>query len=1102
MKKIYILLLASMVALGGFAQQKALKLSPKRAFTPTEAVKGDMPFKDTHKVKPVMPGMKMQRGPARVDVITDQPAGEVKVYQRAGGAFYSFWGYIFGAYQDGGALQIVYASDGKTVYIQDPVSQLAVGTWVKGELRMGAKGKIIAVPLDQYVYYYDSYGYGYKLAMIKMGTDEDGNLTYGKDETVTEATYTIDGDQISLDNSYGDFSTYECYGLGLVWSDDDSWTGYLDFSSVYTLFTDEAVTIPDGTELEDWSMTWVGDNGREGKMVKGAIVGDDVYVQGFSQYVPDGVMKGTISDGVVTFPSKQYIGMGSGSFMYMYGLVYENDGYYILDELTFDYDAANTTLTSREIMGVVAGSSIYEMYEEPIFNKYVDHAATPADPSVISFVDRGSAGGYNYGNFYIPLEDTEGNFINPDDVYYRIYVDYDELFVFGPGEYPNLTEDMTELAYNFTDSYDIATGGSQIYFYETGFWRIGIQSIFRGGGEEHASNIVYLDLRESNDPGDVKQIYSEFFGVEDFKYVGIVKAEGYDVAMKVDDASLEGKVVKGIRFRVPASEFNGTDFAGWLSNNLGIAERDGIGRADADITWKDVTVTDSVVEVIFDEPYTIGKDGFYAGYSFIIPELIDTYDSYPIVYTSATKDEGFWLHTSRTYRAWKDFSRNYGTTIELLLAGDNVYENAAVLAPKSTDYYVKVNEELNLDMTVYNHGTNDLGNITYTYDINGLSEPVEMTLDTPLSGDYYGRNTDVTVTLPAIDAAGEYKLYLNTTKANGEKNLDPCAEQVATVHVLDFVPTKRPLMEEYTGTWCGWCTRGLIAMREIAKKYGDAVVGVAYHNSDPMEIMSSSDYPSSVSGFPGAWVDRKYDVDPFYGLGSESFGITEVLDYQISQIAEAAISLDTKWADEAKTSIEATATASFIGNYSDDNYRFAFMLVEDDMYGEAGTNWDQSNYYASYADSYGSDPYLSEICNMASTIEGWHFDDVLISSTGNVEGSLPSAVKAGEYYTYTQTFEPDYLYNTSGEALVQNKDELYVVALVVNKTTGEVVNAIKAKVGESASVTELSNTDKQVESTRYYDLQGRQVTNPSGGIYIKSIRYTDGSQVTVKVLKK
>ena len=36
----------------------------------------------------------------------------------------------------------------------------------------------------------------------------------------------------------------------------------------------------------------------------------------------------------------------------------------------------------------------------------------------------------------------------------------------------------------------------------------------------------------------------------------------------------------------------------------------------------------------------------------------------------------------------------------------------------------------------------------------------------------------------------------------------------------------------------------------------------------------------------------------------------------------------------------------------------------------------------------------------------------------------------------------------------------------------------------------------------YFDLMGRRVSNPGSGVYVKVVRYTDGSQRSFKVLKK
>jgi hypothetical protein len=319
------------------------------------------------------------------------------------------------------------------------------------------------------------------------------------------------------------------------------------------------------------------------------------------------------------------------------------------------------------------------------------------------------------------------------------------------------------------------------------------------------------------------------------------------------------------------------------------------------------------------------------------------------------------------------------------------------------------------------------------------------------------------------------------------------------VHIMDFVPVHRALVEEYTGTWCGWCTRGLVAMKKLAETYGDDFIGVAYHNGDPMEIMTQ--YPSPVQGFPSAFVERNYDVDPYYGYEDNGFGMKDVVDYVMSQLAVADINVKADWVDEAKSELKATVESNFVMDAAGSDYGIELMLVEDDMYGPAGTEWDQHNYYSDMADQYGSDPDLGPLCNLPGTIEGYHFNDVLVATSGVVDESLPETIVANTPNEFEHSFYVDYIYNTSYEPIIQDKDKLHVVAIVVDRVTGKVLNAAKGHIG-NAAVNEISDKDKVVASTIYYDLTGRMVNDPSTGIYVKVVRYTDGTQRSFKVLKK
>ena len=69
--------------------------------------------------------------------------------------------------------------------------------------------------------------------------------------------------------------------------------------------------------------------------------------------------------------------------------------------------------------------------------------------------------------------------------------------------------------------------------------------------------------------------------------------------------------------------------------------------------------------------------------------------------------------------------------------------------------------------------------------------------------------------------------------------------------------------EEATGTWCGWCPRGAVALNWMDKDYEGYWQGIAVHNGDPM---TDPDYDNGIapyiSGYPSGLVDRGSDIDP------------------------------------------------------------------------------------------------------------------------------------------------------------------------------------------------------------------------------------------------
>jgi len=75
------------------------------------------------------------------------------------------------------------------------------------------------------------------------------------------------------------------------------------------------------------------------------------------------------------------------------------------------------------------------------------------------------------------------------------------------------------------------------------------------------------------------------------------------------------------------------------------------------------------------------------------------------------------------------------------------------------------------------------------------------------------------------------------------------------------VPSRTVLIEEFTGEWCGWCPTGMMELEEMIAKYGDTIIVVAVHISDPLESPSASAMIGAWGSMaPSALVNRVFDT--------------------------------------------------------------------------------------------------------------------------------------------------------------------------------------------------------------------------------------------------
>ena len=311
-------------------------------------------------------------------IITSPDAGEHKFYQRSGVAYYPDGNQVYADAQSG-MVEIVEAADG-VVYIKDIVSRYTQGTWVKGT----KNGNTISVPVAQPVAYNSQYA---TTLSLFWGSSDLSKLS---DATVE---FTIDGDIITLQGSTQDKF------IGIFWDDDNSFTGYGDYESVWTYdpayvpVSTELVTPPADLATETWKLTATqftsqGSQNYSAKPLVG-IVGNDIYVKGLFSAFPDSWVKGTINGEVASFESFQFLGVYSNTYnIWMVGCNTEEvDGTIygdIAESLDFTYDAAAKTLTSvNDALANAAEDRVYYLVwlDQIVINGNVEEAvATTGAP--------------------------------------------------------------------------------------------------------------------------------------------------------------------------------------------------------------------------------------------------------------------------------------------------------------------------------------------------------------------------------------------------------------------------------------------------------------------------------------------------------------------------------------------------------------------------------------------------------------------------------------------------------------------------------------------------------------------------------------------------
>lgn len=232
---------------------------------------------------------------------------------------------------------------------------------------------------------------------------------------------------------------------------------------------------------------------------------------------------------------------------------------------------------------------------------------------------------------------------------------------------------------------------------------------------------------------------------------------------------------------------------------------------------------------------------------------------------------------------------------------------------------------------VRNLGLTDITSFDVTVDYNGSQVTENVTgINLPSLA-----TMTVDFTQSITLAGGMQNLTATVENVNGNSIDDDPSDDSQTISVNSVTPAAGKLVigEEATGTWCGWCPRGAVALDWMEYDYHGYFQGIAVHNGDPMTV---TDYDGAIGnfigGYPSGLVDRGPEIDPSNFKGDFLQRITVAPSGTILNGAEL-----------NGNTLNVSLTASFDQAISG-NWALACVLIEDSVTGMSA-GYSQSNSY-------------------------------------------------------------------------------------------------------------------------------------------------------------
>jgi len=346
--------------------------------------------------------------------------------------------------------------------------------------------------------------------------------------------------------------------------------------------------------------------------------------------------------------------------------------------------------------------------------------------------------------------------------------------------------------------------------------------------------------------------------------------------------------------------------------------------------------------------------------------------------------------------------------------------------------YTLKNHEV-LSVRIANSGSETISSLRLRYSIHetGQDEIQDLSGLNLEPGQYLDHEFIVPLALPN---PGRFNILCHILNVNDQQDMNAVNDSIRTrIIVLERAAEKAVLFEKYTGTWCGHCPKGDVALKNLTWP-GESLIKVAVHNSD---VMAFAEADSITGKFAAGYPSASFDHVRFPGRVRPGIVYTEgwqgFLDSRLAAVVPVELNV-AAWHNALRNELHVDVESVFLGA-ADGPFVLNVYVIEDSVY--RGSAWNQRNYA-------NTDPQWPDLFGLGDPISPFYHRNVVMRMLGGPWGEyLTSDVEVESEHRAARTFRV---------ALDEewNKDRLSVVAYIAvdrgDRFQREILNTVTTPV--------------------------------------------------------